>query len=312
MLLDRGADIDAIHSSGYTALMYAIRYNNDELVDILIQRGASIDKLPGGGAPIVTAASGYKSDLVRKFLSLGADPNGTSKNGSQTALGYLTRNVSWGGEENRDLNLQLIRELLDAGANVNGTPGQLQSPLGGAIRSGHAAVYDLLRERGATFDFTALFASLQANNPELYREIVDSGIDVKLKNGQGETLFFAVNAKTPESIWQELIDAGVDINAVAINGETALSRLTRNSGQTRVFETMKRLLGHGADPTYTNAMIGKNDPLADRKTRATYVLRRRHHAMESRTWRRHRCRSSMNRPWAKCHDLRSERLSMIG
>jgi ankyrin repeat protein len=44
LILDKGADIEANDSEGYTALIWAVDFKHTEIVKLLIRRGADINK----------------------------------------------------------------------------------------------------------------------------------------------------------------------------------------------------------------------------------------------------------------------------
>lgn len=68
-LIDSGADINLTDSDGWTALMYAVRYNESiECVELLINAGADIKIINNFGYSAVTLASCYNSNP--KILSL--------------------------------------------------------------------------------------------------------------------------------------------------------------------------------------------------------------------------------------------------
>jgi len=75
LLLDAGADVDAMNKSGYTVLMVASSVNNPDILKILIQHGANMDvqdREYGWTALIWSAKEGYVSN-VRVFVNSGAD-----------------------------------------------------------------------------------------------------------------------------------------------------------------------------------------------------------------------------------------------
>jgi hypothetical protein len=80
LLLEAGADPDALEGNGGSALTAAVGKVHDELVDLLLDHGAA----PSGGTPppLFYAASYARhagdDTLVRRLLSPGADPEGVA------------------------------------------------------------------------------------------------------------------------------------------------------------------------------------------------------------------------------------------
>jgi ankyrin repeat protein len=74
-LLDTGADIDAKDEKGLTALMYAVKEEHLLTVETLLNRGADVNAKGkyGGYAPIVFAVRVNNAELVELLLMYGVD-----------------------------------------------------------------------------------------------------------------------------------------------------------------------------------------------------------------------------------------------
>jgi ankyrin repeat protein len=74
-LLDRGADIEAKDEKGLTALMYAVKGEHLDTVETLLNRGADVNAQGkyGGYAPIVFAVRRNNAELVDLLLVYGVD-----------------------------------------------------------------------------------------------------------------------------------------------------------------------------------------------------------------------------------------------
>jgi ankyrin repeat protein len=80
MLLEHGADIDAVDKKGMTPIQYVS--NQPETVKLLISKGANVNIQNASGATLLHSASGRgDSDLVKILLSNGAKPNIRDNNG---------------------------------------------------------------------------------------------------------------------------------------------------------------------------------------------------------------------------------------
>ena len=79
LLLEHGADIDAVTNKGDTAIQYAANYfaaNHSEIVKLLISKGANVNIQNAYGATLLHSASRKgDSSLVKILLSNGAKPN---------------------------------------------------------------------------------------------------------------------------------------------------------------------------------------------------------------------------------------------
>jgi ankyrin repeat protein len=160
LLLAKGAEVNAADNSGATALMEATTANQEQIVRVLLERGADVNTkhtgVPGVasllGSPLSTAALNGNAGLVRLFLSRGArvdaisPANNVVKNGP-IAFGNVTalHMAAAGG------SLEAARILLDAGATVNARDIRGITPLTFAVATDRPqpALIRLLVERGA-------------------------------------------------------------------------------------------------------------------------------------------------------------------
>lgn len=124
-LLDAGVDIDHLDSDGDTALGYSViklcfgdpdpSDTRDllEQIDLLLERGASVD-VPGCRiAPLPTVARAGRVGLVRAFLAAGADPNVTFTDAdSDAGLTAVDAATAAGHDE-------VVTALLEAGGRAS-------------------------------------------------------------------------------------------------------------------------------------------------------------------------------------------------
>ncbi|MHA1730657.1 MAG: ankyrin repeat domain-containing protein [Promethearchaeota archaeon] len=106
--LASGVSPDAVDSRDTSALRWAVQRGHSEVVKVLLDAGADVDKQSYTGWTALMDACFFSGDIemVRMLLSAGADPNlGTEVNG--TALMF----ASLGGF------VEVVRVLLEAGAD---------------------------------------------------------------------------------------------------------------------------------------------------------------------------------------------------
>jgi ankyrin repeat protein len=132
-------------------------------------------------------------------------------------------------------SIEIIRVLLDKGANVN-QPTRYKTALMHAAGEGHAEIVQLLLERGAqvntvTDEGTALMEAVKAGNTETVKVLLTAGADVKAVNRNNETALILgarqSNYRTPSvqpsaEIVQLLLSQSANPNATNRYGETAL------------------------------------------------------------------------------------------
>jgi uncharacterized protein len=152
MLLDLGADPNQLCCDDrYTSLTLAIELNNAEIVKLLLLRGA--DPNAGGidGSGLEMAAKEGKVDFVRVLLSAGAavNPENSLPDFFQSinqevpetlvdiAWTPLMSSVTYG-------HLEIVKILVDAGANVDILDEDHQTALLIAAKRGHLKIFNYL------------------------------------------------------------------------------------------------------------------------------------------------------------------------
>jgi ankyrin repeat protein len=228
LLVDAGADVNARSKQDMTPLLIAAsNAGSIDIVRFLIAKGAAIKGTEHGMTPLMASAGANDLDMVRLFIEKGVDVNAATKGGS-TALQFAASagNVAMvklllakgadvnaattdGGKVRKGpiaLNHQtalilavpygtpeLLRTLIDAGAQVNAKDIRDMTPL-------------------------MLAVSSETQNPDVVRLLLAKGSDVKAKSNAGETaLDWAKKFGNPEVIGL-LQKAGAE---GAQSGETA-------------------------------------------------------------------------------------------
>ncbi|KAH7324605.1 ankyrin repeat-containing domain protein [Stachybotrys elegans] len=136
MFLEAGSDPNAsarvTGGSSKTALMLAIEFGTEELVELLIAHGANVNLQPNfhtSRSPLQYAAQLGRLDMVRLLLKHGADVNSLPH---ATAGGTALQLAAIAG------SCPLASELLDRGATIDALPSRVDGrwPLEGAAEHG--------------------------------------------------------------------------------------------------------------------------------------------------------------------------------
>jgi ankyrin repeat protein len=133
-----------------------------------------------------------------------------------------------------------LREIIDAGADVNVQNENGYTPLIAAAHDGRIECIELLVDRGANANledesgFTALTTAVQHSNEQTVQLLISKGADVNHRTTASFTplMFLAYNNCPPTSISQvanALLAAGADKDAKDDSGLTALDH-ARNKG----------------------------------------------------------------------------------
>lgn len=154
LLLDYGADVNAAHKHGVTSLMVAALCGFPEIVDMLLDEGASVNASAEGmtalhAATIVESRGSYKGVKPTEDLGIRAEVVKLllqrGANANVTGLKGITP-LHCAAEFG---NTEAIRLLIKAGANLNALDEDDETPLYKAIRKEHTDAVKLLLNSGA-------------------------------------------------------------------------------------------------------------------------------------------------------------------
>ena len=226
-LLKHDDRIDLASKYGSTPLNLAASRGHEAVVRFLLDRGASYD--------IFTAAARGDVDRVETLLT---QDKALLEKEAGTATPLL-----WAAEHNKP---QVLKRLLDHGADINFHNNWSGSVLSVAVWEGHAEIVKLLLDRGATIELgagddaygTPLHRACWQGNLELVRLLLDRGAQINSENNGHETpLGFAVGEGRIDVV-RYLLDRGADLNKSGLVASAAL--------ENRI-EIAQLLLGRGAE-----------------------------------------------------------------
>ena len=142
LLLDSGANVNAMDANGNTCLMLSAQHGHHDCVQLLLEKGANVnlyDQVSGRNA-VYLAAKGCHDECVDLLIKAGADVNKTpSGNDSLLGLACIKRNCMQ----------RFTGVLIQAGADVNCRDGGENTPLLRAAWMGDDRSVDLLIQAGA-------------------------------------------------------------------------------------------------------------------------------------------------------------------
>lgn len=198
LLIDRGANVDAVNDDQNTPLHVAINNASSELVRALLQAGArtSIANVRGN-QPLHLAVMRRRAEAVIALLDTGADLEARDGNGHTPLMTAARRNA-----------FDMLALLLERGASIEaqstGTADRGQNAVLLATTRGHLASLTSLLDAGAKPDVadasgrTALHSAVRRQNGELTRILMRAGVDeVRVDNSGHSALSVAVNLRHP-------------------------------------------------------------------------------------------------------------------
>jgi ankyrin repeat protein len=251
LLLDRGADINAINCDGSTPLHKAASNGHTEVVRLLLDKGADINAPSrDGSTPLHYAASDGHTEVVTLLLDRGADINAIAEEGADAVEGDTPLHKAA-----KNGHTEVVTLLLDRGADINAINCDGSTPLHYAASDGHTEVVTLLLDRGADINaiteegadavegYTPLHYAALSGETEVVRLLLNRGANIDGPNQRG-------NTPLHEAIWNDctevvtlLLDRGANIKAINHEGHTPLHYAAGNI----CTEAVTLLLDRGAD-----------------------------------------------------------------
>ena len=109
-LLSQGANVNATDVQNTTALIYAVQGGHREIVAILREFGADINKSkqPQGLSPLMLAAALNHSEILAQIIAAGANVNQVNQDGTPALMIATYKG-----------HIAIAEQLLTAGARVN-------------------------------------------------------------------------------------------------------------------------------------------------------------------------------------------------
>ena len=247
-LLAAGADPNAALVSGETVIMMASRSGNADIVEQLAARGADVNvSATRGQTALMWAVSQRHSAVTKVLLAHGADVHARSESWSQVmavpphvwrpynrAIPHGNSTALWFAARVGDL--ESVKMLVAAGANVNDEDASGLSATGVAAHSGFGDVVEFLLENGADANaskagYTALHAAILRRDEKSVSALLAHGAD----------------PSAPLRVWTPTRRSSDDFHFhPAWIGATPLWLAARFSEA----GLMRLLVKHGADPQF--------------------------------------------------------------
>lgn len=250
LLLSRGADIEHRDKKGFTPLILAATAGHEKVVEILLTHGADIEAQSERtkDTPLSLACSGGRYEVVELLLTRGA--NKEHRNVSD----YTPLSLAASGGY-----VNIIKLLLAHGAEINSRTGSKLgiSPLMLAAMNGHTAAVKLLLDMGSDINAqietnrnTALTLACFQGRHEVVSLLLDRKANVEHRAKTGLTPLMEAASGGYVEVGRVLLDKGADVNAppVPSSRDTALT-IAADKGHCRFVEL---LLSRGAQVEVKN------------------------------------------------------------
>jgi ankyrin repeat protein len=206
LLIESGARPDPLDSHGRMPAHLAIARDQLPLAQLLIERGSAVDvhlaAATGKLEKLERARDLYPEALTRKLEPLGPPLAWAAAGGSVEAIQWLVKipevEIDGDGEQSpllwalRHRNLDAVRALLDAGANVDGNKRSWTSLVKG-VESGSVEAVELLlkhdvdRHQSDANQTPALHLAVLKNRLDLVQLLASKGVPLDMTDRHGNT-----------------------------------------------------------------------------------------------------------------------------
>jgi ankyrin repeat protein len=171
LLIAKGAEVDKKDYRGYTALFTAAQWGWKDIAELLIAKGANVNTIGGDPrTPLYQAAEGNRIELVKLLIAKGANVN------TENYLPLYGAAASG--------NKEMVELLIAKGANVNAKDWRGSTALLPAVEGGHKDVVEFLISKGASINVEDGLTPLFLAENKGYKEIVEllrvKGADVHI------------------------------------------------------------------------------------------------------------------------------------
>jgi ankyrin repeat protein len=250
ILLKYNAEVNSQNEGGSTPLLIVSSSGNIDIFRLLLAHNADTSVQDNrGNTPLHLAAVGGRLEVACSLLQLKADVNALNNEG----LTPLQR----ASEGQRKGYLDIMRLLLDYGANVNVHGKRRNTPLHFAASEGYLEVSRMLLECKANTNAlddegsTPLHQASQnsrsgdADIVQLVRLLLDNGADLHTRDNSGNIPLHFAASKGHLEVTRILLELKADVDSLNSEGLTPLQRASE--GQRKGYlDIMRLLLDHGA------------------------------------------------------------------
>ena len=272
LLLDAEVSMHYGSLDGQTMLELAVENRQEDIIQLLLERGAEVEEVDGCGCTPLHLAVSKGFGFAEILLEAGADVSETDEDGF-TALHYAVSHghkvavidlVHYGA----DLSAQdhhgcnplhcvmntveltypekeaMTQLLLDAGADISAPDNNGETPLHHAVSEGLLPVVDLLLRKGALVSaqdcscMTPLHHAAEYGHVDIARRLILAGADISAADADGRTALHLAAGGGHNAVVRLLMEHGANILALDENGATALHHAARGGLEGDVQRTL--------------------------------------------------------------------------
>ncbi|KAK4694790.1 hypothetical protein P7C71_g2846, partial [Lecanoromycetidae sp. Uapishka_2] len=223
------------------ALYEAVSAGNKEMVQIMLQNGACPNTRPINHKPTLSVAvQRGDAEIVKMLLEQSEPKLEATPPGGHTALYGAVK----------EGNADMVRLLMQYGANVNAKPSGGSPPLCKAYSNGYKDMFRLLLESPyinvdatPSGDATTLWHAAKKVDRDTVKALLGKGANADAKPSGGTTALWHAAVRGDRETADLLLQHGAKVDAKPSSGQTALWEAVSKGNETMV----KLLMFHGAD-----------------------------------------------------------------
>lgn len=246
--ISKGVDINYKNEYGYSPIIVASSFNNDEkVIDLLIKSGASIDCVP----------IGWSCYLIKEYFE-NKEKFYEAEKLSDKIKAYLTREYIssplWFSAR-YNINEKVSEQLILSGSQINILLLENETPLIASFANPNISVYKIFLKYGADVNLGEKYGSgaLQAVSSQftarfpltVFQDLIEHGARLYLTDSgrQHSILISASSEQTPE-VLEYLISCGADVFDTTSGNSTPMHLAAMDNNYPEVMDV---LLKHGLD-----------------------------------------------------------------
>ena len=261
-LLNLGANVnEAPNRWGMTPLLAAMWSNRMPAFELLIDRGAVVDKSAGANETVLhAAAESGKVEFAELLLAKGSDINAADDFGGSP----LSRAAMW--------QPAMAFWLIERGANVNALNDTAASPLQAAAHGGDTALVKTLLEKGADPNWHGggweypLHSAITGGHADVVGILLEAGANPNLRDEHlGATSLHKAALAGCLSMVEPLLSHGADIQARDTLGHTSIYYAERygHGAITDLLKARGATLGSGEELVPPNNNLAQSVPTGE-------------------------------------------------
>ena len=237
LLIDAGADVNAIERNGQTCFFLAVGHGHTDIVRYLVGL-PEVDLRDQGSKNYLAlhlAVQKKHADVVKILIDAGADIEG-KHSGCSPLQSACDSGV-----------LANVKLLVEAGADVRAIHSEGTTCL---MRASHDGQTDIVRylaslpavdlNRHGLDNYTSLHFAVKEKHADVVQVLIDAGADIQAKDCDGRSPLHVACGSGPLAIVKMLIEAGADIRATDSDRTTCLL-LASHDGQTEIVRYLASL-----------------------------------------------------------------------